>query len=215
MVIKRNEVAICGVGINDADYVVILLEDLPRINGKRKRRKIWECPFYVKWASMIKRCYSKIQESRSPSYEGCKVCEEWLYFSNFRAWMVEQDWEGKELDKDILVPGNKVYSPNTCIFVDKRTNSFIIECTKSRGEYPIGAKFVKHVGKFAAVCNNVQTSKQEHLGYFDTPEEAHIAWLNFKLKQAEIIASQQTDERVADALIDRYKNYLNKEKEVE
>lgn len=92
-----------GVGVDDLDYPKKKL--LP--NGKYSF-----CPYYQRWRGMIRRCYSKAQLGKNPNYEGCTVCDEWLTFSNFKSWMEKQDWEGKELDKDLLVRGNKVYSPH-------------------------------------------------------------------------------------------------------
>ena len=96
-----------GVGVNDADYTVCI---------KRNNKIIWRCPFYIKWRNMIERCYSPLWHKRYPSYIGCSVCPEWRYFSKFRFWMSTQKWKGMELDKDILVKGNRVYSPDTCCF---------------------------------------------------------------------------------------------------
>ena len=62
---------------------------------------------------------------RRPAYKDVVVRQEWLTFSNFKRWMEKQDWEGKQLDKDIIVLGNKVYSPETCAFVLGVTNGFI------------------------------------------------------------------------------------------
>ena len=161
---------------------------------------------------MLKRCYIGEFLSKRPSYKGCSVTDEWLRFSTFKAWMETQDWEGKQMDKDILFPDNKTYGPETCVFVDAKVNSFIIERTASRGEWPIGVILYKQGGKFGAQCGSVVTGKQEYLGLFLTPEEAHQVWLTFKLEQAHILAAEQTDERVAKALIDRYENFVDIEK---
>ena len=69
-----------GVGINDVNYVIRIVEQLPKTNGKRKEKLIWKCPFYSRWASMLERCYSKSLLEKYPSYIGCSVCEEWLIF---------------------------------------------------------------------------------------------------------------------------------------
>lgn len=81
-----------GMGFNDADYVVY-----PRINGKQIM-----CPFYSKWANMLKRCFSSKYQETHPTYIGCSVIKKWLTFSNFRSWMINQDWKDKVLDKDTL-----------------------------------------------------------------------------------------------------------------
>jgi len=75
------------------------------------------CPFYSTWVSMLKRCYSKIYQEKNRAYIECAVFNEWLVFSVFKSWMEEQNWKENELDKDILFNGNKIYSPETCIFV--------------------------------------------------------------------------------------------------
>lgn len=192
---KRNKL-FCGIGLNDAEYVVSkVARDL-----QGKRLVLWTCPYYIKWTSMINRCYSESELKRRTSYVGCSVCEEWLTFSNFKAWMENQDWEGKELDKDLLVKGNKIYSPDTCIFLSKRLNSFLTESTKTRGDFPIGVR--KHRDKFISSCR--ADGKLVHLGLFETPEQAHKAWLKFKAKEAKRLSEQETDERVINALISRY-----------
>ncbi len=68
---------------------------------------------------MLQRCYSESYLNKRPSYRGCSVCEEWKTFSNFMAWMKNKNMENLELEKDILVPGNKLYSPETCVFVSR------------------------------------------------------------------------------------------------
>lgn len=197
---------VCGVGINDADYVVQKWET-EHVNGKRKMRLIWSCPFHRTWGHMLKRCYSVKSQESKPTYKGCTVSEEWKTFSNFRAWMVDQDWEDKQLDKDLLLEGNKVYSKETCVFVTQAVNKFITDSAASRGEWLIGVHWNKVAHKFISRCCNPFTKKREHLGSFDSEQEAHDVWLKRKLELAHKLAVIQTDERVAKALINRYTNY--------
>ena len=115
---------VCGVGNNDSDYVVTKFETIV-VNGKLKQKLIWVCPYYRVWKGMLERCYSiKYQESQ-PTYIGCSVTDEWLTFSAFKNWMEKQNFEGMQLDKDLLIEGNKVYSPETCVFVSGMVNNFI------------------------------------------------------------------------------------------
>lgn len=199
-----------GVGINDADYkisknsVVGFTEE-----GKRIQKLDWICPFYLRWRGMLERSYSEKYHAKYPSYIGCHVTPEWHYFMTFRKWMVEQDWEGKELDKDLLVPGNKLYSPDTCVFLTGAVNTFLIYNSSLRGEWPVGVNYDKNSGKFRAQGNLVVEKKRKSLGYYEKVEDAHQAYLTFKFEQAKILASQQTDPRVAKALIERYENYGN------
>jgi len=200
-----------GVGINDADYFTQKFETI-EVNGKIKQKRVWICPYYQAWGSMLKRCYSAKYKDKNPTYKGCSVSEEWLLFSSFRAWMVTQDWQDKQLDKDLLFEGNKIYSDKTCVFVTKEVNLFTIDSGASRGEWLIGVYWNKEKGKFRSQCRNQFTKKQESLGYFNCELEAHQAWLKRKLELAHLLAEEQTDDRVAKALIERYTNYfMNKE----
>lgn len=196
-----------GVGINDAGYILQIREELPPVDGKRNRKLIWRCPFYERWLNMLERCYSTKRQGRNPTYKDCTVCEEWLTFSNFKAWMQEQDWEGNQLDKDLLVRGNTRYSPETCVFVSSLVNTFVNESNASRGEWPIGCYWNKPANKFMAYCKNPFTKKAENLGLYNNTEDAHKAWLSRKLDHARRLASLQTNMLVCMALLDRYENY--------
>lgn len=198
-----------GVGINDANYVVVKYETISYVEGKRKRKLIWICPYYRAWGNMLKRCYSTKYQDKKPTYKDCSVSEWWLRFSNFKSWMECQDWEGKQLDKDLLFEGNKVYSVDTCVFVTPLVNSFTTDRSNSRGEWLIGVYWNKEKNKFMSSCRNPFTKKGENLGYFTCEREAHKAWLKRKLELACELAAIQTDERIAKALIERYTNYIN------
>lgn len=197
---------VCGVGINDADYAVTKWETIIA-DGKKKQKLIWMCPFYLTWRNMLKRCYDTKTQEHYPTYIGCSVSDEWLTFSNFRAWMEKQNFEGMQLDKDLLFEDNKVYNTDTCVFVSGVVNSFTLDSGASRGEFLIGVNWDKSVGKFKSSCRNPFTKKGEHLGYFACELEAHEAWLTRKLELAYELAAIQTDQRVAEALISRYSNY--------
>ena len=197
---------VCGVGINDADYVLFIYKEFPRTNGKQNRKLIWKCPFYSKWVSMLERCFSKSYQEKRPIYKGCSVCEEWLTFSNFKSWMEQQDWEGKQLDKDLLVYNNKVYSPETCVFIAHSINLFLLKSDKNRGVYPIGVSYctnpkminpLKHPYR-AMISDRGDTVD---LGLYLTPEEAHKAWQKAKIKKAQDLAASQTDERIVQGLL--------------
>jgi len=182
-----------GVGINDADYTV-----KPKINGKLVR-----CPYYQRWADVLKRCYSEKYLKMHPTYIGCETSEEWKIFSKFKAWMEEQDWEGKQLDKDILILGNKLYSVNTCVFVTQNVNSFLTDSAAIRGIYMLGVSWHKAGEKFQAQLRDGE-GKNIYLGLFDTELEAHLAWKACKHKLACKLADEQSDPRIAEALRSRF-----------
>ena len=118
--------------------------------------------------------------------------------------MEQQDWQGKSLDKDIIAPGSKLYSPDTCAFVLPATNLFVTARDASRGGYPVGVSLHKRVGKYQAQCGNPFTGKNENLGYFSTPEDAHEAWRERKHELAQLVAATESDPRVVEALKKRY-----------
>ena len=193
-----------GVGVNDLPYRVQINEELPKNGGKRILKSVFRCKYYTAWIDMLKRCYSKKYLESYPTYIGTSVCNEWLYATAFKKWMEQQDWHGKCLDKDIIVPGSRLYSPDTCAFILPATNLFVIASDASRGEYPIGVYLYKPTGKYHARCKNHFTGKHEHLGYFSTPEEAHESWRERKHKLAQLVAARESDMRVIEALKKRY-----------
>ena len=145
-----------GVGTNDASYQVTYKDE----SGKSVR-----CPFYSRWVGMLQRCYSHSHQTARPTYVGCSVARVWLTFSNFKLWMADQDWEGKHLDKDLHVSGNKVYSPENCQFVTQAINCLLTDSAAARGEWPQGVDWNKQRGKFKARIKIDGKSKQ--LGWFD------------------------------------------------
>ena len=100
------------VGINDSAYNVTKM-----VNGHKLR-----CPIYAAWANMLARSYDPKYHEIKPTYADVTVCCEWHLFSAFAEWYEINHIAGFELDKDILVSGNKVYSPSTCIFASKSDN---------------------------------------------------------------------------------------------
>lgn len=124
---------VCGVGVNDLPYRTDVYEYVTKDGGKRVRKLVFRCPYYKAWKNMLKRCYDEKYLESNPSYIGTSVCSEWWYATAFKKWMEQQDWQGKSLDKDIIVPGSKLYSPDTCAFVLKATNNFVIARDASRG----------------------------------------------------------------------------------
>lgn len=191
---------IYGVGIKDAEYKTIAT----RVLDDGKQINVWICPFYRAWRDMLARCYSASYQSRYPAYVGCSVSEEWLKLSAFTEWMINQDWEGKCLDKDILFPGNKVYSGETCVFVESRLNLFLVDRRADRGAYPLGVSRINGNGNFRASCSNPWSRKNESLGVFASPEAAHEAWRACKHRHALVFADMQDDPRIACALRSRF-----------
>jgi len=182
--LKRRKL-LYGVGINDADYVT-------------QPSKGVRCPFYDKWHSMIRRCYSEKSLSRYPLYENVFVDENWWIFSNFKKWMEKQDWKGKVLDKDLIGDG-QLYSEDTCLFISNRVNSFIGE--KMVGEFP-GTSVKFNDGRVNCVVSQIYGADSKlHLGVFPSQLQAHRAWQKEKINQAKILVDTENDLRVKFALI--------------
>jgi len=180
---------IYGVGINNAPYVVA-----PTVNGKGIC-----CRYYRTWHDMLKRCYDPKYHTKQPTYIDCEVTQGWHYFMAFREWMEQQDWQGKQLDKDLINLGNKVYAPDRCCFVSHALNSLLTDNAASRGKWPQGVCFVKQKGKFRVYCN--VDGKLKHLGYFASPEEAHVVYVKFKSAEIRRHAMMQTDDRIKRGLL--------------
>lgn len=190
---RRKEKLVCGVGINDLNRPVV----------QKVLSGVIRCPIYERWRSMLVRCYDKTYHS-SERYSDCYVIDEWLKLSNFEGWMICQKWKGRQLDKDILFPGNKLYSPETCVFIDDNLNKFLTDSEAARGELPLGVARYRNTGRYAAQCCNPFEGGSRHLGIFDTVEEAHRAWKLAKHRYALRFADLQDDTRVAEALRKRY-----------
>lgn len=143
---------------------------------------------YNIWASMVGRCYSKNSQIVNPTYNGCTVIEEWKCFQDYAKWYEKnynaETMKGWHLDKDILVKGNKIYSPETCCFVPQEINILFIRRNRNN-KLPIGV-YPNHK-RFSAKLNNT------HLGTFDTPEEAFQAYKTAKEEYIKEVADKWKD----------------------
>lgn len=182
---------VCGVGINDYSG-----------STKIKDRRIKS---YQAWQSMLSRCYMPKEQQKHPSYIGCYVCDEWLYFSNFKKWFDENYRDGYEMDKDLLSNGLKCYSPQTCLFVPVYINNLIR--TRNDNKNKMGVFYDKKSKKYIAkVSFNGRT---EYSKVFDNMEDAYNEYKKKKIalikRVAETALSKgDIDEKVYNALL-KYK----------
>jgi hypothetical protein len=194
-----------GVGINDADYPTLIRERSKTVDGKRTRKLIWICPYFLKWRDMLYRCYSEKRRHKNESYADTYVVSHWLRFSNFKKWVDEQPnkyWQNCNLDKDLLAQDKNYYSPETCIFISQQINLFI-RIKPRNDDRLIGVSKSKVRGKYEAKCNNPfsqKASKEDYLGYFNDPMDAHLAWKAKKHEIACKLAEDQIDPRVVQYL---------------
>lgn len=157
------------------------------------------------WSLMMKRCYANTGELDERSYSDCTVAVEWHNFQNFASWARKQigfDLETRNLDKDILVKGNREYGPSTCCFVPSRVNMLFVRASTVRGELPIGLYFNKEKQKYQAQCND-ENCKSTYLGRFETAHEAFESYKVYKEAVIKKVADQYKeiiDPRVYTAL---------------
>jgi hypothetical protein len=143
---------------------------------------------------------------RYPAYSGCTVGFE--SHKDFAQWSEKQlgyDLEGYELDKDILVKGNTVYSRDTCTYVPTAVNGLMVGSVSSlgRGDLPIGVSY------HGENCNYVAQMKggnrlNGYLGAFSTPEEAFCAYKVAKEAHIKRVANAHKhliDAKAYDALM--------------
>lgn len=169
---------VCNVGINDYQYNVV-------VNGKMIKS-------YDTWKHMLLRCYDKKEQLKHPTYIGCTICDEWLYFSNFKKWFDENyRWDLEEigirleLDKDLLSDGNvKIYSPKTCIFLPKNVNIFIANKKLRDNNGMTGITWKDDVKKWRVRIQDFYTHKQIYLGCFTDIEEAKKVYLEAREQQS-------------------------------
>lgn len=161
---------VAGIGVNDSATPI---QHTKTINGVQK---VYNCPYYKKWSLMLERCYKR-------DY-GSFVCTEWLLFSNFKKWCIEQEQEvgditSLQLDKDLLsIDKLRIYSPDTCCFLPRKVNSFLT--TKSKSGLPLGV-YPNKKG-FSTGYSNPLTKRRYHIGTYATAEEAQEEWIKHKRK---------------------------------
>ena len=156
---------------------------------------------------MFFRCYDTKNIKRYPTYQDVSVCEEWHNYQNFAKWFEEnynpEVMEGWHLDKDIIVKGNKIYSPETCCFVPSDINYLITKANSIRGDYPIGVKFNKKRNKFYAILTKY--NKPFLVGTYTTAEEAFYAYKEAKEAHIKEVADKWK-EQITDKV---YKSLIN------
>ena len=200
--IKSGEVkdkylpSVHGVGILGTKYP-------SRVNGVLTKE-------YDLWHSMLQRCYSDVYKKKYPTYEGCKVSDNFLYYEYFYEWCHKQigfddDGNGNpfHLDKDLLTKGNKVYSESICIFIPSEINLLLVKCTASRGEHLIGVHWCNTNKAFVAQVRK-NKGKSEYLGSFNTEIEAFNAYKVAKEAFVKEVAEKwksQIDKRAYDSLM--------------
>ena len=153
---------------------------------------------YVCWNEMLKRCYSA--KEKHPTYKDCCVCADWLYYPNFKKWYDKNYYKinnkTSQLDKDVLIKGNKIYSPDTCVFVPSFINSLFTKSQKTRGELPIGVDYLTANKKYRVSLSVFKDGKKtkKYLGCFNTADEAFEVYKQAKEDYIKEVADNYKDE---------------------
>lgn len=155
-----------------------------RVKGVHKKS-------YKVWISMLQRCYDDKVLAKKPYYRGCTVCERWLcyeYFEeDYNKMILELNHTGEyQLEKDIMVKENKIYSPETCCLVPPEIN-YLFRNRRENG-YPTGIK--PHGKRFSAQGSNKS---------YETVEEAFSVYKTYKEK----LIKQKAEEYYKNNLISK------------
>ena len=170
--------SVCEVGVVGVKYPM-------KINSKEVKE-------YSLWRSMLNRCYSC---SKYPTYKLCEVSENFKSYEYFYEWchsqigFGNQDWQ---LDKDLLIKGNKVYSESTCVFLPTEINIALTKRGSRRGEYLIGVYQGKASNKFISQIS-IGLKSQKYLGSFNTEIEAFDAYKQAKENHLKELANKWKD----------------------
>lgn len=190
-----------GVGVNDFEDVHGFKPSSRKGEGYRDKR-------YTMWQAMLARCYSNYTKSVRPTYVGVGCIPDWTRYSNFHKdttnmvgfeYAVNGDWV---LDKDILVKGNKIYSPETCCFVPSEINGCFTLRTLNRGDLPVGVSRSKYGLPYKARCG--YNGERVSIGNYKTPEEAFEAYKTVKMKEIFRLAEKwkdKIDDKVYQSLL--------------
>ena len=175
-------------------------------------------PYFTKtrtwktWSGIIRRTDNRdpkwINEHSKKSYLGCTLDLRWYKLSVFKEWIEQwDDFENKEVDKDILIPGNKHYGPDTCLMVRPSVNSWFKPTVK--GDLPRGVCL--NSGWKRGVSRNPYRAqitpiggKRTGLGYYATVEEASAAFEKARREQIKVLIETETDIKVKNAMLNLY-----------
>lgn len=141
---------------------------------------------YRTWDSMLRRCYGSLELLHRPTYETCTVDPTWLNFQTYALWFEQHYIEGYQLDKDLLIKGNKIYGPDTCCFIPREINMLLVTRVRKRGTLPLGVAKLRN--KFQSSIS--KEGVRQNLGTFNTIEEAFFAYKDAKEFHLKVIAER-------------------------
>lgn len=171
---------------------------------------------FITWNNLLRRCYSSKDKEKNPTYKDSICCDEWLSYENFCKWLYSQEnfnkWFDKEnwaIDKDILIKGNKIYSPEHCCLVPQNVNKLFTKTDAKRGDCPIGVSYHKRDKVYEAHClNPFLGSKSVYLGRFNNEVDAFLTYKKYKENIIKRIAQEEYDnDNITKRCYDAMMNY--------
>ena len=93
------------------------------------------------------------------------MCEEWFCYECYERWYNNNvyDIDGTlDIDKDIILKHNKIYSPDTCVLVPHRINMLFVKSDKTRGNLPIGVYYREDLNKYESTIRKGKSNKVEN-----------------------------------------------------
>ena len=156
---------------------------------------------YTVWKNILQRCYDEKTLNRFPSYKGCAICSDWIYFQTFAKWFYQTYIEGYTIDKDILGNG-KLYSPDNCCFVPNHINNLLHENLHIKSGMKSGVTMQD--GRYRVRVNTID-KKKKHIGYFDTEIDAYEAYKIAKYKAiCDAVKYYNINEKISNAIKAKY-----------
>lgn len=163
---------------------------------------------YREWYGIMIRGFDKEFKKKNPTYKDVIVDERFYCFQDYGYWRehnyYEIEGEKMQLDKDILFKGNKIYSPDACIFVPQRINNLFTKSDVARGNCPIGVSYHKPTNKYIVYCKTLYNNK--YLGLYNTSEEGFQAYKTFKETYIKEVADNYKD-RIPQELYEAMYNW--------
>lgn len=186
--------AFYGVGFNSGKFGYAATE---KVGGKWVNIKR-----YTVWSSMIKRCYS----GELYVYSDVVVSPVWHDYQDFAQWWEDQPLykrqDNWQLDKDIVSPESRTYSPNNCRLVPTVINLLI----KKMGprDYTQGVNYHKRDKAFRAFVVDASGVHKERNGFKSELD----AFLWYK-SEKEVIVKQLAEKYKSIIDLDVYDALIN------
>lgn len=157
---------------------------------------------YQVFVGMFSRCYDPYTQSKQTAYIGCSVDPRFYDFQVFAKFYVENPFcgLGYHLDKDLLIRGNRVYSPEACTLLPPEVNSALASTPESESGLPLGVNKIDN--GYVARLNKTGQGR-EYLGYYKTADEAHNVYVKAKEDYIHSLAEKwhgKIEERAYQAL---------------